>query len=145
MASFANGRLTDRYMIPMQLLPYFGWGIGTGVGYIIGSILPDSLQESMGIGLYALFVALLVPEIKKTRKALVLASLSAFANSVLHMVIGIKQGWSIVISIILVSLAGVLLFYKEEVKDDTEGEMLDDTIDETDTMYLMNVEVTDYD
>lgn len=112
-ASFSNGEITEKYMISMQLVGYFGWGIGTGVGFVLGSVLPPLLQQSMGIGLYAMFVALLVPEMKKTNKAIVLALLSGVVNTLFANVLGLKQGWSIVLAIIIVSALGVLIYHNE--------------------------------
>jgi len=113
-ASFANGQLNESYLIPMQLLGYFGWGIGSGVGFVIGSILPPLLQKAMGIGLYLMFIALLVPEMKKTNKAIVLSVMAGIMNSILRLLLHLPQGWSIVITIILVSLLGVLVYEHEE-------------------------------
>lgn len=113
-ASFAKGQVTEKYMLPMQLMGYFGWGIGTGVGFVVGSVLPLLLQQSMNIGLYSMFVALLVPEMKKITKAIVLALLSGALNTLLNNVLRFPQGWSIVLSIIIVSGFGVLMYQKEE-------------------------------
>ncbi len=119
-ASFAKGTLSESYMIPMQLLGYFGWGIGSGVGFILGSILPPLLQKAMGIGLYVMFIALLVPEMKKTNKAIVLSLMAGLMNTLLRNVLLMPQGWSIVITIILVSLAGVFIY---ENKDNKSSEL----------------------
>lgn len=114
-ASFASGHLTESYMIPMQLMGYFGWGIGSGVGYILGSVLPSLLQKAMGIGLYVMFVALLVPEMRKTNKAIVLSLAAGIMNTVLRYLIGMPQGWSIVLTIIIVGLFGLLIYNENEV------------------------------
>ena len=116
-ASFANGKLTSGYMIPMQLLGYFGWGIGTGVGYLAGSILPPLLQKAMEIGLYVMFVALLVPEMKKTYKAVGLALIAGVFNTALRYYIGLPQGWSIVLTIVVVSSLGVVIFDEGSMKE----------------------------
>lgn len=114
-ASFANGQLTAKYMVSMELTGYVGWATGSCLGYIIGSVLPPLLQESMGIGLYAMFVALLVPELKKNNKAIVLAVLAGLVNTVLSQGLEIAQGWSIVGSIVIVSAIGALIFQEEVV------------------------------
>lgn len=113
-ASFAGGQLTASYMLPMQLTGYVGWALGTTVGYLIGSVLPPLLQQSMGIGLYAMFVALLVPELKQSKKAIVLSVLAGIVNTGFRSFLGLAQGWSIVISIVFVSLIGVMLWQGEE-------------------------------
>lgn len=112
-ASFAKGSLTEHYLIPMQLLGYFGWGIGTGVGFLIGSILPPLLSKAMGIGLYVMFIALLVPEMKKSNKAITLSVLAGIMNSILRLALHLPQGWSIVLTIIIVSLLGVMIYDPE--------------------------------
>lgn len=114
-ASFEEGRLRSSYLLPMQITAYLGWGLGTGVGYQLGRILPPLLQLSMGIGLYSMFVALLMPEIKKTPKALVLAVSSGILNTILIKGFHIPQGWSIVISVVVVSALGVLFVPTKKV------------------------------
>lgn len=116
-ASFAKGKLTSNYIVPMQLLGYFGWGIGTGIGYMAGSILPPLLQKAMEIGLYVMFVALLVPEMKKTYKAIVLSLIAGVFNTILRYLIGLPQGWSIVLTIVVVSLIGVMIFNEESLNE----------------------------
>lgn len=115
-ASFLDTELTDKRMLGIQLISYFGWGIGTGVGYLVGSILPPLLQESMGIGLYAMFIALLTPEIKKTPKALILAILSGVINTIFIYYFNFNEGWGIVASIVLVSIIGTLIFKEDNQK-----------------------------
>jgi predicted branched-subunit amino acid permease len=113
-ASFTQGPLTEKYMLAMEVTAYLGWVTGTATGFALGSILPVLLQKSMAIGLYALFISLLIPEIKKTNKAFILAGSSGLLNALLVNVFEIQQGWSIVVSIILISSFGVLIYEKEE-------------------------------
>lgn len=122
-ASFTEGDLNESFMIPMQLVPYVGWGSGTVVGHLVGSVLPPLLQQSMGIGLYAMFVALLIPEVKKTKKAIVLSILSGIVNIVFVFGLGVSAGWSIVFSIILVAFLGVLIYYNEPAGDEEVPEV----------------------
>lgn len=124
-ASFSKGNLSEKYMIAMQNIAYLGWGSGTAVGFLIGSVLPDLLQKSMQIGLYAMFVALLMPEIKKSSKALVLAGLSGILNAGMQKMFHLQQGWSIVISIVVVSTLGVIL-YKNELLE--ENKVMDEHV-----------------
>ena len=121
-ASFAEGKLTSNYMIPMALTAYFGWGIGTGVGFIAGSILQSLLQKAMGIGLYVMFVALLAPEIEKSSKVVVLSLAAGIGNAGLRFIIGVPQGWSIILSIIIVAIIGVLIYDREAAVEVIDGE-----------------------
>lgn len=109
-ASFAKGQLTEHYLLPMQLIGYLGWGLGTGLGFIVGSVLPELLQKAMAIGLYVMFIALLVPEIKKSNRALVLSLMAGFLNTLLRNLLHLPQGWSIVLAIIVTASIGVIIF-----------------------------------
>lgn len=113
-ASFTDGQLSGRYLFSLEISSYLSWVTGTAVGFSMGSFLPETLQVAMGIGLFALFVSILVPELKKTSKALALSVLAGGVNSILNLVFMLPQGWSLVLTIILVSLLGVVIYAKEE-------------------------------
>ena len=100
----------------LEIASYFSWVVGTMVGFLIGNVLPPLLQMSMGIGLYALFASILVPELKKSSKAIVLASIAGAFNMLLRLILKLPQGWSIVITIVIVSALGVAI-YKEEADE----------------------------
>lgn len=115
-ASLKNNELSSEYMITLEACAYFALAIGTLVGYLLGGILPLVMQLSMGIALYALFAAILVPEMKKSFKVIILLLLSAFINTLCIYVFSFPQGWSIIITIILVSSIGLgLKVEKSEV------------------------------
>lgn len=93
-AATREGRIPTAYLFGAGLMAYGSWVVFTAIGFAAGSALPGVLQESMGIALYALFIALLMPELKKSRKVLALAATAGVLNSVLGM--WIPAGWSIV-------------------------------------------------
>ncbi|WP_066500431.1 AzlC family ABC transporter permease [Abyssisolibacter fermentans] len=113
-ASFKKGTLTKQYIISLELLAYSAWVSGTVLGYLVGGILPKIIKASMGIALYAMFVAILIPEAKKSIKPIILAGLSGIINSICIYFLTLPQGWSIVISIVLTSFIGLFLFKEEE-------------------------------
>ncbi|MBN2795248.1 MAG: AzlC family ABC transporter permease [Clostridia bacterium] len=113
-ASFAKGQLTASYMMTMTITGYLGWCLGTAFGYLLGGVLPKLLQLSMGIGLYAMFVALLVPKIKGNRLGLLLAISSGLLNTFLLKVIHLSSGWSIVLSIVIISLTATIIVKGEK-------------------------------
>ena len=63
------------FLVGLEVVAYASWVIGTAAGFISGSSLPSVLQESMGVALYALFIALLVPSVKREYKAGVVAAI----------------------------------------------------------------------
>jgi predicted branched-subunit amino acid permease len=113
-----EGTVTTAYMFGLTVISYGSWVISSGIGHLVGASLPQSLQESMSVALYAMFIGLLVPALKKQRKTIWLAGTAAIFNSVLLLVFHVSKGWSIVIATLL-SAVIVQFFYKgsEEQSD----------------------------
>lgn len=100
-SSMRSGTLTGRFMAGLNFTAYAGWVLGTAAGYVAGDFLSPMLRESMSICLYALFVAILVPGIKKVRSAGITALAAAGINSILTYAAFLETGWNIVVSIIV--------------------------------------------
>lgn len=115
--SFKKGMLTKEYMVSLEFMTYFAWVSGTALGYFVGGILSTSVKSSMGVALYAMFAAILIPEIKKSTKAAILAGLSGIINTLCKYFLTLPQGWSIVLSIVSVSFLGLYLFKEGEVAE----------------------------
>lgn len=123
--STKEGKLTSSYILGVALIAYSSWILNSGIGYIIGTSLPETLQKSMSIALYALFIALLVPSLKKHRKIVYLALFAGVLNSFLSMII--PSGWSIIIATLASAVTIEIIYskkstYLEEVQktDDKE-------------------------
>ncbi len=92
------------------------WILGTIVGFLVGEILPVSLQASLGIGLYAMFAGLIFPEIRKSRKILTVAIISLVVYLILFYSNLFRDGWDIILGIIISSLLAVMLLSREGEK-----------------------------
>lgn len=112
-ASMEKGELTESYMLGLNFTAYSGWVAGSAAGFIAGDFLPAVVQESISICLYALFVAILVPAVRKTPRAGVIALTAGVCNSALVYLAFFSSGWNIIISIITASAAG-MFFFREE-------------------------------
>jgi 4-azaleucine resistance transporter AzlC len=97
-ASFKNGKITAGYMFGLGGIAYLSWVLCTGIGYLFGTSLPKSLQESMSIALYAMFIALLMPALSKNKKIFFLAGTGAIFNTLLSVTGLLSTGWSIIAS-----------------------------------------------
>lgn len=98
-----DGKLSTKFIFGVATIAYFSWGINTALGFVVGSFLPETLQQGMAIALYAMFIALLIPSAKKHRKILLLAILAAVTNSLFSLFL--PSGWSIIAATLLASLA----------------------------------------
>lgn len=98
-----EGKMKAAFLFGVALIAYSSWVINTAIGYYVGAILPDSLQQSMAIALYAMFIALLMPSLKKHRKVVSLAILAALLNSIFSLFL--PTGWSIICATVGSSIA----------------------------------------
>lgn len=116
--SFKKGQLSKTYVFVLQLSAYSGWVSGTVAGYILGGFLPEILTRSMGVALYALLLAILLPEIKKSVNALILTIASGLLNTFLIKLDILPNGWSIIVCILVIALAGSFF-----ITDEVQGEI----------------------
>lgn len=63
-ASSRPGALRRSYLYGLAVLPYFGWTIGTLLGALAGDLLPDNVTSALGITIYGMFIAIVVPAAK---------------------------------------------------------------------------------
>ncbi|OZM58736.1 branched-chain amino acid ABC transporter permease [Lottiidibacillus patelloidae] len=110
-----KNRVSNGFMFGLITISYGSWVINTGVGFIIGANLPEVLQESMGIALFAMFIGLLVPAARKNVKYLTLATGAAILNSLFSLYI--SMGWAIVLATVISAIL-IELIWKGEVESE---------------------------
>lgn len=111
--SFNKDKINLPFVMVLHILAYSSWALGTMAGYLSGEIIPSSLQSSLSIGLYAMFAALLFPEIKKSKRILFLSLISVIVYLILFYSNIFTSGWDIILGIIISSALGVAIFSKE--------------------------------
>jgi len=112
-ASMEKRELSESYMLGLNFTAYSGWIAGTIAGYVAGDFLPAILQESISICLYAMFVAILIPAVRKSYRAGVIALTAGIINSFLGYFDFLSSGWNIILSILAASIAGMFFFGEE--------------------------------
>lgn len=115
-ASMEEEKISFGFMIGLEIGPYLGWGLGTALGAVSCSLLPKALQNSMGIALYAMFIAILVPASKKSKAAAFVALLGIIISSIftwMPIINQISGGFKIMIATIVASSVGAICFPKE--------------------------------
>lgn len=89
-----------KYLYGLILTPYLGWSIGTLVGAGAGNILPTAVVSALGLAIYGMFVAIVIPEVKKDRAVAacaLCAVLLSCAFEYLPILQTIPDGFSIII------------------------------------------------
>ena len=113
--------LSFSYMTGLILTPVLGWTGGTLLGGVATSLLPEALSDAMGIALYGMFIAIIVPparEHKNVMFAVLLAILASCAFTYLPVLNNVSGGWSVIIITVVVSAIAAFLFPVKEEEDD---------------------------
>ena len=107
-AVFTTGQIEHRsvwFFLSMGLATYVAWFTGSVLGSILTDFLPVILSDSLGIALYALCVALLVPNLSGNGRLALLVLLTAVFNTLFGQIMA--QSWSLIMSTLLCALIGV--------------------------------------
>ena len=103
----------------LATLPYLGWSVGTLLGAILGSILPDRLMSALSLAIYGMFVAIVVPEMKKSHPVLIVVALAMLLSCAFHYIpflSSISSGITITIVAVSAAVVGAILFPVDEEK-----------------------------
>ncbi len=98
-------QISTPYLAGIILTAYSGWIIGTIIGTMFAELIPVAITNSMGIALYAMFIGLLVPSIRKVWRIGVIALCSALIAWICKLS-GLSTGWGIVIATLVGSFIG---------------------------------------
>lgn len=101
------------YMAGLMLLPIFGWTMGTFLGGAISSLLPLALRDALGIMIYGMFLAIILPPCRRSREifiVVIIASLMSCVFQLLSAVIAIGSGFVIILCTIVGAGIGAWLY-----------------------------------
>ena len=100
--------LTVPCMLGLGTLPIVGWTTGTLCGALAGSVLPASIQAALGVMLYGMFVAIVVPPAKQNKPVLICVVL-AMVFSTLFTIVPLLQQTSAGIAIVICTVAAAAI------------------------------------
>ena len=110
--------LTVPFLLGLGTLPMLGWTGGTLFGALAGSVLPGSIRTALGVMLYGMFIAIVVPPAKEERPVLITVLLALMFSCLFTWMPGLRQvsaGISIVICTVAAAAVCAALFpIKEE-------------------------------
>lgn len=113
--------LTAPYLSGLMLTPPLGWTLGTAVGAVASSVMPASLSSALGIALYGMFIAIVVPPARENKNIFITAIMAIGASllfSYMPVLKNISEGWSIIIITLAVSAIAACLFPIKEREDE---------------------------
>ncbi len=108
-----EGDITPSYMAGLAVMPYIGWTGGTLVGAVCGNILPVMISNALGIMIYGMFLAIIIPAVRREHPILVVVCAAVLLSCILHFVPVfdfITDGFSIIICAVAASALGAWLY-----------------------------------
>lgn len=106
-------KISSRYMYGLILTPIIGWTLGTALGAVASDIMPAVLASAMELGLYAMFIAIIIPPAKKNKAVALVIGIAVMAECLLFylpLFAWISSGFKVIIATIIGACAGALLF-----------------------------------
>jgi len=112
-ASAQPGRVGKTYLYGLMLTPWFGWVLGTLLGAAAGTLLPAFVRTALGIAIYGMFLAIILPPSRK-QTSVRFVTLTAIALSLAFRYIPglntVSSGFSIILCAVLAASAGALRY-----------------------------------
>ena len=120
-AASAPGTVGRKYLYGLILMPYLGWSLGTLFGAIAGNVLPAIVISALGIAIYGMFIAIIIPPARQNRLLaglIIVSMLLSLLFSLLPILSSIPSGTAILVLTIVISAVAAILFPIKE--EDTE-------------------------
>lgn len=120
-AAMKPRKISFAYSMGLIIGPYIGWSLGTVLGAFISDLLPEFLASSMGITLYAMFIAIIIPASKAKKSVLAVTVFAAAVSAVLYYLpftASLSGGWTVIIASVAASLFGAVVF--PDIKEGNE-------------------------
>ena len=110
-------------MYGLITLPIIGWTLGTALGAFSGELLPDGVRAALGLAIYSMFVAIIVPPARDSRPVMFAILIASAMSCVIYYVpwlsAHISSGFSIIICAVPASAVMATLC---PIKEETEGD-----------------------
>lgn len=112
-----DGVLNQWYTYGAMAVSIPCWAFGAALGVIVGNILPKSLVSALSVGLYGMFIAIIIPPAKKSKIIATVVAVSmifGFAFSKITWFSGMSSGIKVIILTVLIAFAAAILFPVKE-------------------------------
>ena len=112
-----EGKLTASYFIGAGTVAAIGWTAGTAMGAFAGSLLPPMIRAALGVMLYGMFIAIVVPQAREEKPLLLSLVLALVFSCLFTWVPGLNRvsaGLAIVICTVAAAAICALVFPVDE-------------------------------
>lgn len=111
-ASMEPTVITAKYLYGLIVLPVVGWTFGTTLGTFASQIMPPVLSSAMELGLYAMFIAIIIPPARKNKAIALVIVIAISIECILVMTPLLKDisvGFQIIISAVIAAVIGAIV------------------------------------
>ena len=112
-ASSQPGKVGKHYLYGLMLTPWFGWSLGTLLGAAAGTLLPVFVRTALGIAIYGMFLAIILPPARKQLSVRAVVAIAVALSLCFRYIPGlnrISSGFAIIICAVSAAAAGAALF-----------------------------------
>lgn len=120
---YAKDTIPPAYCYGVIAAAYPGWVLGTALGCISGTILPAKILSALGVALYGMFIAIIIPPTKKDKVLLGIVVISMLLSLVFYLTPVLKEissGFKVIILTLIIASAAAYFFPIKE--EDTANE-----------------------
>lgn len=114
----SRGQISAAYFFGLMTAPFWGWAFGTLIGATAVSLLPAMVRSALGIAIYGMFLAVIIPPARAERALVWVIVIAAMISCLFYYLPVLQQlssGWVIIICAVLASsFAAIKWPIKEE-------------------------------
>jgi len=122
-ASQQPGRLGKAYLYGLTFTPFLGWTLGTLLGALAGGILPKPVTDALGIAIYGMFIAIILPPFRRSREVravILIAVAMSCLFTLMPLFAFLSDGFRIILCAVVASALGAWLMPQPVKEDDEE-------------------------
>lgn len=113
-----KGYLNPFYNYGAMTVSIPGWALGTFLGVVMGNALPNRLVSALSVGLYGMFLAIIIPPAKQNKVIAGVVTVAFILSFIFQYIEAIPSGLKVIILTVVISLAAAILFPVKEDEDE---------------------------
>ncbi len=109
--------VTASYLAGLIALPYLGWNLGTLMGSTTTGLLPLALQSALGIAIYGMFIAIIIPPARHCKPIAIVILISLLLSCFFRWMPGfgwLSSGWTIILCAVAASAFAAMRYPVDE-------------------------------
>lgn len=123
-ASQQPGKIGRAYLYGLTNGPFVGWVLGTLLGALAGGLLPKAVTDALGIAIYGMFIAIILPSFRRSREVRIVILISVAMScliTLLPLFHFISDGFRIILCAVAASALGAWLMPQPVKHEDEEA------------------------